>query len=118
MQVEVVFRQKASREKLKMPYDFFGFSNHINSLMTESQRNLPRVRVTELTKRQFNSTIVQEFSAGVFFVESHPDVTNSTVTLMGLRSQRLFMQGERVLAILLNMVRSAYGQSGCLFWPF
>ena len=98
--------------KLKMPYNFFGFPEHLHNLWMESRRNLPRVRVTELTRRQFNSTVIQEFSAGIFFVESHPDVTNSAVTLMGLRSQRLFMQGERVLAMLLNMMRSTYGRSG------
>ena len=95
-----------------MPYNFFGFPEHLNDLMINGRRNLPRVGVTELSRRQFNSTVLRNFSAEVFFVESHRDVVNSTLTLMGLRCQRLFMQGEKILTVLLNMVRSTYGQSG------
>ena len=95
-----------------------GISDHLLTLMHGTRRNLPRVRVTELNRRQNGSNEVQEMSAEIFFIDSYPDIPDSSVTLMGLRSQRLFMQGERVLAILLNMVRSTYGKQGIFLLRF
>ena len=90
-----------------MVFGFFG-----SSAVSGQRQNLPRVRVAELSSRQFNSTTVQEFSTAVFFIGSHPDIENNSVSLMGLRCRRLFMEGERVLAMLLNLMRASYGNSG------
>jgi len=90
-----------------MVFGFFGTSG-----ITGQRQNLPRVRIAELSSRQFDSTIVQEFSTKVFFIGSHPEIENNAVSMMGLRCRRLFMEGERVLAIVLNLMRSSYGKTG------
>ena len=78
----------------------------------ERDQNLPRVRTTKLAERQINSSLVTVNTTELFFIESHQKLENSSVVLLGLRSQRLFRDGEKSLAVLLNLMRSNYGGSG------
>ena len=80
--------------------------------VNDVERNLPRIRVTHLASRQIGSSLTDEYSAEMFFIEKHRGVENSHLTLLGLRTQRLFWCGERALACLLNMFRSQYSSNG------
>ena len=75
-------------------------------------QNLPRVRTTTLIERQVNSCLMTVNNVEMFFIETHRKVELSNIVLLGMRSQRLFRDGERSLAVLLNMIRSNYGQPG------
>lgn len=76
----------------------FGF-NFLRGVHGRDQ-NLPRIRVTQLAQRQVNSCLVEMNSFEMFFIETHRKVENTSVVLLGLRSQRLFRDGEKSLAVL------------------
>ena len=76
------------------------------------ERNLPRIRVTHLASEQSGTKLTDEYLAEMFFIEKHRDVENCHLTLLGLRTQRLFWCGERALADLLNLFRRQYSVGG------
>ena len=92
-----------------IPRKMFGFDQHLSNLIRTKKRNLPRVLVRELSSRLVGSTICQEFRAELFFIDQHRSLERSALTLMGLRSQRLFWESECAFANFLNLVRSNYG---------
>ena len=88
----------------------FGF-NFLRGVHGKDQ-NLPRVRVTTLKERQMDSCLISVNTVEVFFIESHHKIENSNIVLMGMRSQLLYRDGERALAVMLNMIRANYGHAG------
>ena len=92
-----------------IPRKMFGFDQHLSNLIRTKKRNLPRVLVRELSSRLVGSTICQEFRAELFFIDQHRSLERSALTLMGLRSQRLFWESECAFANFLNLIRSNYG---------
>ena len=92
----------------------FGF-NFLRGVHGRDQ-NLPRIRVSQLAQKQINSCLVEVNSFEMFFIETQHKVDNSSVVLLGMRSQRLFRDGEKSLAVLLNAIRSNYGCSGVLIY--
>ena len=88
----------------------FGFN--FPRVIHTNERNLPRVRVTELSRRQSNSSVVMDLGFEMFFIEQHREVEMSYVSLLGLRCQRLLWQSEKSLALLLNYLRCSYTSPG------
>ena len=96
--------------------NMFGFDQHLSNLIRAKKRNLPRVLVRELSSRLVGSTICKEFRAEIFFIDQHRSLEKSALTLMGLRSQRLFWESECAFANLLNLIHSNYGVRSGLCW--
>ena len=86
----------------------FNFSRVINI----KNRNLPRVKLTELARRQVDASIATDYAVEMFFIEQHQEVDMSNVSLLGLRCQRLFWQSEKALTYLLNCLRRGYSEPG------
>ena len=82
--------------------------------MSRRERNLPRLRVTTVENRQMNTCLATTNVVEMFFLDSHAYVDNSNLSLLGLRSQRLFRDGETSIAVLMNFLRSQYSSPGNL----
>ena len=76
-------------------------------------RNLPRVLVRELHSSLVDATSYKAMQVEILFIDQQV-VEKSAITLMGLRSQRLFWQSEKAFANLLNMIYSNHHVSGIL----
>lgn len=68
--------------------------------------------MTELARRQVNTSIATDYAVEMLFIEQHQEVDMSNVSLLGLRCQRLFWQSEKALAYLLNCLRRGYSKPG------
>ena len=89
----------------------FSMSGHLAGLVRDTRKNLPRVLVRELCSSLVNATCYKTMQAEILFIDQS-DAEKSAITLMGLRSQRLFCQAERAFANLLNMIHSNSYASG------
>lgn len=96
----------------------FFMSDHLSGILCDKKRNLPRVVVRELTRKMVGSTVYQGMQAELFFIEQHRTLEKSAVTLMGLRSQRLFWESERAFANLMNFIHSCSGVNTGMYIPF